>query len=71
MVLSILNQVLGHDNGKFVDEVMLCFLMKFNQIQSKSKSGQVSCFKIDEFLAKVIHAWLVNFHTLKNFKYQA
>jgi hypothetical protein len=64
-VFSLLSQVLGLNSDRFIVEVMLGFLLKFFQ----SESGQVVCINFDEFLADTIHKQLVNFHSLRHFRY--
>jgi hypothetical protein len=64
-VFSLLSQVLGFNNDRFVVEVMLGFLIKLFQ----SNSGQFVCINFDEFLVDTIHKQLVNFHCLRHFRY--
>lgn len=64
-VYSLLSQVLGLDNDKYVVEVMLGFLLIF----FKSKFGQSVRINFDKFLADTIHKQLVNFHSLRHFRY--
>jgi hypothetical protein len=64
-VCSLLSQVLGLNNYRFIVEVMLGFLLKLFQ----SKSGQVVCINFDDFLVDTIHKQLVNFHCLRHFRY--
>jgi hypothetical protein len=60
---SLLSQILGLDNDKFVVEVMLGFLLIF------FLSGQSVCVSFDEFIAENIHQQLVNFSSLRHFRY--
>jgi hypothetical protein len=64
-VCSLLSQVLGPDSDKYVVEFMLGFLLNF----FKSESGQSVQINFDEFLADTIHKKLVNFHSLRHFRY--
>jgi hypothetical protein len=64
-VCSILSQVLGLDNEKYVVEVMLSFLLTF----LKSKSGLSVRISFDQFLADNIHKQLVIFLSLRHFRY--
>jgi hypothetical protein len=64
-VCSLLSQVLGLDNEKYVVEVILDFLLTlFN-----SKSGMSVYISFDQFLADNIHKQLVNFCSLRHFRY--
>jgi hypothetical protein len=60
---SLLSQILGLDNDKFVVEVMLGFLLFF------FLSGQSVRVSFDEFIAENIHQQLVNFSSLRHFRY--
>jgi hypothetical protein len=60
---SLLSQILGLDNDKLVVEVMLGILLIFFQ------SGQSVCVSFDEFIAENIHQQLVNFSSLRHFRY--
>jgi hypothetical protein len=53
---SLLSQILGLDNDKFVVEVMLGFLLVC------FLSGQPVSVSFDEFIAENIHQQLVRFH---------
>jgi hypothetical protein len=64
-VCSLLSQVLGLDNDKHVVEVMLGFLLTF----FKSESGLSVCISFDQFIADNIHKQLVNFLSLRHFRY--
>jgi hypothetical protein len=64
-VCSFLSQILGLDNEKHVAEVMLGFLLTF----FKSKSGPSVCNNFDQFIADNIHKQLVNFSSLRHFRY--
>ena len=64
-VFSLLSQVLGLNNEKYVDEVMLGFLLTF----FKSESGMSVYISFDQFLVDNIHIQLVNFRSLRHFKY--
>jgi hypothetical protein len=60
---SLLSQILGLDNDKFVVEVMLGILLIF------FLSGQSVRVSFDEFIAENIHQQLVNFSSLRHFRY--
>jgi hypothetical protein len=60
---SLISQVLGLDNDKFVVEVMLGFLLVFFM------SCQLVCVSFDKFIAENMHQQLVNFNSLKHFIY--
>jgi hypothetical protein len=62
---SILSQILGLDNDKYVVEVMLGFLLTFFQ----SESSQSVCISFDKFIADNVHKQLVNFQSLRHFRY--
>jgi len=62
---SFLSQILGLDNDKFVVEVMLGFLLTFFM----SESSQSVCIIFDRFLADNMHQQLVNFNSLRHFRY--
>jgi hypothetical protein len=64
-VCSILSQILGLDNDKYVVEVMLGFLLSFFQSES-SQSVRIS---FDRFIDDNIHKQLVNFQSLRHFRY--
>jgi hypothetical protein len=64
-VCSLLSQILGLDNDKHVVEVMLGFLLTFFQ----SESGLSVCISFDQFIADNIHKQLVNFRSLRHFRY--
>jgi hypothetical protein len=60
-----LSQVLGLDSDKYVVEVMLDFLLIF----FKSEFGHSVRINFDKFLVDTIHKQLVNFHSLRHFRY--
>jgi hypothetical protein len=62
---SILNHILGLDNEKYVVEVMLGFLLTFFQKESR----QSVCISFEGFIADNVLKQLVNFQSLRNFKY--
>jgi hypothetical protein len=64
-VFSLLSHISGLDNDKYVVEVMLDFLLTF----FKSKIGLSVHINFDQFLADTIHKQLVNFHSLRHFRY--
>jgi hypothetical protein len=64
-VCSILSQVLGLHNEKHVVEVMLSFLL----VSFKSESTLSVCINFDQFIVDNIHKQLVNFFSLRNFRY--
>jgi hypothetical protein len=55
---SLLIQILGLDNDKFVEEVMLGFLLTFRL----SESSQSVCISFDRFIDDNMHQQLVNFN---------
>jgi hypothetical protein len=62
---SILSHILGIDNDKYVVEVILGFLLTFFQLES-SQSFYIS---FDKFIADNVHKQLVNFQSLRHFRY--
>jgi hypothetical protein len=64
-VRYLFSQVLGLNNDKHVVEFMLNFLLTF----FKSESGMSVCIGFDQFIADNIHKQLVNFPSLRHFKY--
>jgi hypothetical protein len=62
---SLLSQILGLDNDKFMVEVMLGFLLTFFM----SESGESVCVNFDKFIADNMHQQLVNFNSLRHFRY--
>jgi hypothetical protein len=60
---SLLSKILGLDNDNFVVEVMLGFLLIC------IFSSQSVCVSFDEFIAENIHQQLVNFSSLRHFRY--
>jgi hypothetical protein len=64
-VCSILSQILGLDNDKFVVEVMLGFLLTFFKLES----SQSVCFSFQGFIVDNVHKQLVNFQSLRHFRY--
>jgi hypothetical protein len=62
---SLLSQILGLDNDKFVVEVMLGFLLTFFM----SESSQSVCVNFDKFIADNMHQQLIKFNSLRHFKY--
>jgi hypothetical protein len=64
-VYSLLTQILGLDNDKNVVDVMLGFLLSFCQ----SESIQSVYINFDKFIIDNIHKQLVNFESLKHFRY--
>jgi hypothetical protein len=64
-VCSILSQILGLGNQNYVVEVMLGVMLDFFQ----SKSSQSVCISFDKFIADNIHKQLVNFQSLRHFRY--
>jgi hypothetical protein len=61
----VLSQVLGLDHDKYVFKVMLSFLLTF----FKSDSGMSVYISFDQFIADNIHKQLVNFFSLRHFRY--
>jgi hypothetical protein len=64
-VCSLLSQVLGLDNEKYLVDVMLGFLLKF----FKSEFGLSFYINFDQFLDDNIHTQLANFLYMRHFKY--
>jgi hypothetical protein len=64
-VYSLLSQMLGLDNDKYLVEVMLGFLLTFFQ----SEFGLSIRISFDEFIADNIHKQIVNFRSLRHFRY--
>ena len=62
---SILSHILGLDNDKYVVEVMLGFLLTFFQ----SESSQSVCISFEGFIVDNVHKQLVNFQSLRHFRY--
>jgi hypothetical protein len=62
---SLLSQILGLDSYKFVVEVMLGFLLTFFM----SESSQSICISFDKFIANNMHQQLLNFNSLRHFRY--
>lgn len=63
----MLIQILGYDDDKLGDEVMIGFLLKSNQLQSLP---QPKFLVLDQFLVDKIHSQLENLQLMKHFKYQ-
>jgi hypothetical protein len=64
-VLSLLSHVLGLGNEKYVVEVMLGFLLNF----FNSEASFLVRINFDQFLADNIDKQLVNFRSLRHFRY--
>ena len=62
---SLMSDILGLDDDRLVNEVMLGFLVKFSQSEERNK-----CLNFDEFLVEKIHSQIMNFHIEECFKYQ-
>jgi hypothetical protein len=62
---SVLSKILDLDNDKFVVEVMLGFMLTF----FLSESSQSVCINFEEFIADNMHQQLVNFNSLRHFRY--
>jgi hypothetical protein len=62
---SILSQILGLDNDKFVVEVMLGFML----IIFQSESSQSVSISFEDFITDNVHNQLVNFQLLRHFRY--
>jgi hypothetical protein len=62
---SLLSEILGLDNDKFVVEVMLGFLLTFFM----SESSQSVCISFDRFIADNMHQQLGNFNSLRYLRY--
>ena len=62
---SILSQILGLDNDKFVVEVMLGFLLTF----FLSESSQSVYISFEKFITDNMHQHLVNFNSLRHVRY--
>jgi hypothetical protein len=64
-VCSLLSQVLGLDNEKYVLKVMLSFFLFFFM----SEYGLSVRINFDQFIVENIHKQLENFSSLRNFRY--
>jgi hypothetical protein len=64
-VCSMMSQTLGIDNDKHVVEFMLGFLLAFFQLGSSPSV----CVSFDQFIVDNIHKHLVNFFSLRHFRY--
>jgi hypothetical protein len=62
---SLLSKVLGLDNEKYVVEVMLDFILTFCKLESCISV----CISFYQLTANNIHKQLVNFCSLRNFRY--
>ena len=69
LVLSILSQILGYDDDKSMNEVMIGLLLKTNL--SEPETNQVYCFGFNEFLATAINFKLAYFPKLRHFRYHS
>ena len=67
--MSLVNQIIGLDNDSHINEVVLGFLLNISSIDPESHL--IHCFNIDEYLAEVIHAQLVEFPKFRFFRYQS
>ena len=59
---ALLSQILGLDNHKQVQEVMVSLVYKLSQSESANQD-----INFDGFLAESIHSQLMNFHVEKAF----
>jgi hypothetical protein len=62
---SILSQILGLDNDKYEVEVMLGFLLTFFQLES----SESVCISFEGFIDDNVHKQLLNFQSLRHFRY--
>ena len=62
---ALLSQILGLDNEKHVQEVLVNLVYKVSQYESTNQD-----IIFDEFLDESIHSWLMNFHMDRYFIYQ-
>ena len=69
MVLSLVSQILGLDDDTHINEVILGFLLSISSINPESHSTH--SFNLDEYLAEVIHAQLVEFPKVRFFTHQS
>ena len=69
LVMSLASQILGLDDDTHINEVILGFLLSISSINPKSHSSHF--FNLDEYLAEVIHAQLVEFLKVRFFRYQS
>ena len=67
--MSLVSQILGLDDDTHINEVILGFLLSIGS--NDPKSHLIHCFNLDEYLAEVIHAQLVEFHKVGFFRYQS
>ena len=65
----MVSHILGLDNDKHVNEVILGFLLSIGS--TDHESNLVRCFNIDEFLAELIHIQLVEFPKVRFFRHQS
>ena len=65
--MSLVSQILGLDNDIHISEVILGFFLSIGSVDAESHL--IRCFNLDEYLAKVIHAQLVEFPKVKFFRY--
>ena len=65
-IVTVLSQILGLENNRSVNEVILVFLITMGS----TKERHVPQFQVVEFLIETMHTQLVNIGTLKHFKYQ-
>ena len=63
--VRVLSQILGLDNDRIVNEVILVILVPMESIEE----NQVLHIQVDEFLAETMDSQLVNLSTLKHFRY--
>ena len=64
-VCSLLSHVLVLDNEKYLVEFMLGFLLTFFMLDS----SQSVCISFEKFIADNMHQQLVNFNSLRHFRY--
>ena len=69
LVMSMASEVLGLDDDKHVNKVILGFFLSIGYTDHESNS--VHCFNLDEYLSKVIHTQLVEFPKVRFFRYQS
>ena len=62
---ALLSHVLGLDNDRQVQEVLVNIVYTLSQFETTSQD-----INFDEFLAENIHSQLMNFHSERTFKYQ-
>ena len=71
LVVSLVCQILGLDDGIHVNEVVLGFLLKMSSVSPEFESHSFHYLSLDEYLAEFINIQLVEFPKVRFFKYQS